>query len=142
MSEILVYNLKDTIEFRQCHTYLGDLWQFLGTLCAKALSKLNIILKISANMTKVDNLTTLSKLSTCVFNKTSNFAKYCIPFRHLWWFFGGFWGAKILKSEQNFKNIRKFPKHNLTNTFVGNLIITLKDASKFRECYTHLRDLQ
>ena len=28
--------------------------------------------------------------------------------------------SKILKSEQDFKNIRKFPKHNLTNNFVGN----------------------
>ena len=39
---------------------------------------------------------------------------------------GGFWGAKILKSEQNFKNIQKFAKRSLTNTFGGILIIYYK----------------
>ena len=38
-------------------------------------------------------------------------------------FLGGFWGANILKSEQSNKNIRKFPKHNLTNNFVRNLVV-------------------
>ena len=37
---------------------------------------------------------------------------------------GGFWGAKIVKSEHNLKNIRKSSKHNLNNNFVGNLIIS------------------
>ena len=45
-------------------------------------------------------------------------------------FLGGFWGANILKSEQNFKNIRKFRKHNLTNNFVRNLIIYPKGGKK------------
>ena len=35
-------------------------------------------------------------------------------------------GAKILKSEQSFKNIRKFPKQNLTNNVAGNLNIYSK----------------
>ena len=34
--------------------------------------------------------------------------------------------AKILQIEHNIKNIQKFPKHILTNNFVGNLIIYSK----------------
>ena len=51
-------------------------------------------------------------------------------FRDLWWFWGGFWGAKIIKSEQIPKNIWKFPKHNLTNNFFGNLKIESKGNKK------------
>ena len=43
--------------------------------------------------------------------------------RHLWWFLGGFRGAKIVKSEYNLINIPKSPKTSLNNNFVGNLIM-------------------
>ena len=56
----------------------------------------------------------------CVSNIESKFV-WLLPFpRTCDDFLGGFSGAKILKSEQDFENIRKFPKHNLTNNFVGN----------------------
>ena len=38
----------------------------------------------------------------------------------------GFWGANIVKSEDNLKNIRKSPKDNLYNNFVQNFIIYFK----------------
>ena len=41
-------------------------------------------------------------------------------------FLCGFWGAKIWKSEQNFKNIQKCSKHKLANNFVRNFDIYSK----------------
>ena len=38
--------------------------------------------------------------------------------------------AKILKSEQDIKNIRKFPKHNLTNNFVRDFDIYSKEDNR------------
>ena len=41
-------------------------------------------------------------------------------------FFGALWGAKIVKSEQNLKNIRNYGKNNLKNKFVENLHMYFK----------------
>ena len=60
-------------KFRQCYTHLRDLWQFLGVFEVKTLSKLNITLKIIANMTEITELTILWKTLTCILNKRSNF---------------------------------------------------------------------
>ena len=60
-------------KFRQCYTHLRDLWQFLGVFEVKTLSKLNINLKIIANMTEITELTILWKTLTCILNKRSNF---------------------------------------------------------------------
>ena len=65
----------------------------------------------------VNKETNLSKTLTCIINTKSKFGLCHTSFRDLWWFLVGLWGAKILKSEQDFKNIQKFPKHNLTKKF-------------------------
>ena len=72
MSETLISTL-DMFKFRQCYTHLRDLSQFLGVFEVKTLSKLNITLKIIANMTEITELTILWKTLTCILNKRSNF---------------------------------------------------------------------
>ena len=47
-------------------------------------------------------------------------------------FLSDFWDAKFLKSEQNFKNIWKFPNHNLTNNFVENFDIYSKGHNQIQ----------
>ena len=37
---------------------------------------------------------------------------------------------KIVKREYNLKNNQKFPKHNSTNSFIGNLNIYVKDEKQ------------
>ena len=49
-------------------------------------------------------------------------------FREVLYFFGGFLGAKIEKSEYNLENIRKSSKHNLNNNFVGDFNIFSKGS--------------
>ena len=44
----------------------------------------------------------LPKTLTCILNINNKFGLCHTSFRDLWRFAGGFWGAKILKSEQNF----------------------------------------
>ena len=51
-------------------------------------------------------------------------------FREVLYFFGGFLGAKIEKSEYNLENIRKSPKHNLNNNFVGDFNIFSKGSKQ------------
>ena len=77
-------------------------------------------------MTKIIELITLSKTFTIILNRKSKFGLPHTSFSNLGWFFGGFWGANIIKSGHNLKNIWKFPKHNLNISFVGNLIIYSK----------------
>ena len=52
--------------------------------------------------------------------------------------FGWFLGAKILRSEQNLKSIRKSPKPNLNAILPEILLYNLNGASKFRGCHTNL----
>ena len=49
--------------------------------------------------------TDLPKTLTCILNINNKFDLCHTSFRDLWWFVGGFWGAKILKSEENFENL-------------------------------------
>ena len=71
--------------------------------------------------------TNLSKTFACIINWKSKFALCHTFFRELSWFFVVFWGAKILKSEQDFKSIWKFPKHNVTNNFIRNFDVYFKE---------------
>ena len=45
---------------------------------------------------------------------------------------GAFQGAKVLKSEQDFKNILKFAKRNLTNSFARNFDIYSKEHNRIQ----------
>ena len=81
-------------------------------------------------MTKIIELITLSKTFTIILNRKSKFGLPHTSFSNLGWFFGGFWGANIIKSGHNLKNIWKFPKHNLNISFVGNLIIYSKGCKQ------------
>ena len=123
MSQILI-NTPDILKLRQCHTHLRDLCQFLGVFEVQTLSKLNITLKIIANMTKITELTILSKTLTCILNKKKELLLIpCLFLRPVMIFLVVFWDAKIVKREYNLKNIRKSLKRTLTNNFVENFKI-------------------
>ena len=57
------------------------------------------------------------------YNRNSKFGLCHTSFRDLWWFFGGFWRAKILKSEQDF---------NLTNNIVGSFDMYSKGHNRIQ----------
>ena len=65
-------------------------------------------------------------------NRKSKFGLCHTSIRDLWWFSGAFYGAKILKSEQDFQNILKFAKHNLTNNFARNFDIYSNEHNRIQ----------
>ena len=74
----------------------------------------------------------MSKTFTCILNCKSKFDLCRTSLKDLWWFLGGFWGANIVKSENNLKNIRKSP-NNILNIILSKILFyTLKDARRFR----------
>ena len=99
------------------------------------MSKLNIILKTLANMTKIQNLT-ICKNPKHVFSTRqvilANVASHSGICNDFLVDFGLQKSENVNKTLKIFEFLKaQFPKHNLT-----------KGASKFRGCHTHLRDLQ
>ena len=70
----------------------------------------------------------MSKTLTFILNNRSNLVD-ATSLSETWCdFWVDFWGAKNrIKSEYKLKEIRKSPKHLLTNNFVGNLTIYSKE---------------
>ena len=71
-------------------------------------NKVTHLLQFNIQIRRFEKLQNFKKRNN-ILNKETNLSKTF--FRELSWFFVVFWGAKILKSEQDFKNIRKFPEH-------------------------------
>ena len=110
LSGILLYTLRSTSKFRGCHTSLKNLWQVFGVCLSENTVKTEHYLKNLHKSDKKPQITVLSKTLTCISNSESKFVWWYNFFKDLWQFLGAFLGVKIVKSEQNLKNIWKYRK--------------------------------